>query len=452
MKKVKSFSEFTQLLEQFTPGATGVMGEPKLEKAADVIGQYVNKKTGGKYKKFPFIMYHNGVPGVMFYSSKNESAFRVGGNPNKKVPGLIGSLDYLEKFYNDKSTFTLTSDEFPLIKLVGEFVNLIKDPKYALEVMNESMVVEAKRWPKLTPEQKKYAQLELSKGRPVSSIAKEMNAGYYMVAKVKRDLPLNEEPIYAEEQNTMTLNDKVQWLEETMQDVYDISRSVAAGAFNSLFISGRAGTGKTYNVERAMHDEGLREGEDWIKISGALSTIIMYKQLFEYRDKVLVFDDCDAVFSNEDGRNILKAALDTKKIRNISYMKKMKMLFDPKDFENDPEGELNALESGQIPNRFGFAGRVIFISNLDKNKADPDGAIRSRSILVDINPEDATLMERMRVLLPHLEPRDMPMSQKEEIYEFMKDAKSVSMRTFVKAAGFKMADLPNWKRMAQRYV
>jgi len=256
----------------------------------------------------------------------------------------------------------------------------------------------------------------------------------------------------AEKQNEMTLQDKVKWLEETMTDIYDISRAVAAGAFNSLFISGRAGTGKTYNVEKAMHDEGLQEGDDWVKISGAVSTIIMYKQLYLYRDKVLVFDDCDAVFSNEDGRNILKAALDTKKIRNISYMKKVKMLFDPKDFENDPEGEFNAIESGLIPNKFDFAGRVIFISNLDKQKADPDGAIRSRSILVDVNPDDATLMERMRTLLPHLEPRDMPMKDKEEIYEFMKNANDVSMRTFVKAAGFKMAGLSNWQRMAKRYL
>ena len=46
----------------------------------------------------------------------------------------------------------------------------------------------------------------------------------------------------------------------------------------------------------------------------------------------------------------------------------------------------------------------------------------------------------------------MPMVEKEEIYEFMKDANDVSMRTFVKAAGFKVAGLPNWKRMAKRYL
>lgn len=165
-----------------------------------------------------------------------------------------------------------------------------------------------------------------------------------------------------------------------------------------------------------------------------------------------VFDDCDAVFRDENGRNLLKAALDTKAVRKISYLKKTTAVFDPKDFENDPEGEFNAIEAGLVPNSFEFAGRVIFISNLEKDKADPDGAIRSRSILIDVNPDDATLMERMKALLPHLEPVSMPLKEKEEIFDFMKDAKDISMRTFVKAAGFKMAGLPNWKRMAERYL
>ena len=451
MKRVKSFNEFSLMLESLTAGATGVMGDPKLEKAADVIAQYVNKKTGGQYLKFPFIMYHNGVPGIMFYSNKNESAFRVGANADRKTPGVVGQLDYMDKFYQDKSTFTITSEEFPIIKLLGEFVKMVKDPKYATEAVNESMLTEAKG-NKLTPDQKKYIESALNRGESAFAISKELGVRYRDILRVKNGLPMKETAAPAEKQNEMTLQDKVKWLEETMTDIYDISRAVAAGAFNSLFISGRAGTGKTYNVERAMHDEGLQEGDDWVKISGAVSTIIMYKQLYLYRDKVLVFDDCDAVFSNEDGRNILKAALDTKKVRNISYMKKVKMLFDPKDFDNDPEGEFNAIESGLIPNKFDFAGRVIFISNLDKQKADPDGAIRSRSILVDVNPDDATLMERMRTLLPHLEPRDMPIKDKEEMYEFMKNANDVSMRTFVKAAGFKMAGLDNWKRMARRYL
>jgi hypothetical protein len=284
------------------------------------------------------------------------------------------------------------------------------------------------------------------------AISKSLGVSYGQILKVKKGIKVKEDRSPVEKENEMTLADKVLWMEETMEDVYEITRRVAAGAFNSLFISGRAGTGKTFSVERAMHDEGLDEGEDWIKVSGSVSTIMMYKALYDYRSKTLVFDDADAVFSNEDGRNILKAALDTKKIRKISYMKKLGMLYDPVDYRDNPEGEFNALESGLIPNQFEFAGRVIFISNLPKDKADPDGAIRSRSILIDVNPDDATLMERMRLLLPHLEPKELPLADKEEIYEFMKQARDISMRTFVKAAGFKLAGLPNWKRMASRYL
>jgi hypothetical protein len=46
----------------------------------------------------------------------------------------------------------------------------------------------------------------------------------------------------------------------------------------------------------------------------------------------------------------------------------------------------------------------------------------------------------------------MPLKDKEEIYEFMKKANDVSMRTFVKAAGLKQAGLKNWERMAKRYL
>ena len=46
----------------------------------------------------------------------------------------------------------------------------------------------------------------------------------------------------------------------------------------------------------------------------------------------------------------------------------------------------------------------------------------------------------------------MALKDKEEIFDFMKEAKDISMRTFVKAAGFKMAGLGNWKRMAKRYL
>ena len=446
MKQVLSFSEWA-MTEGITAGATGII-DHKLSQAADVIAKFMNRKTGLGFVQFPFMAYVDGVAGIMYYSSTSDAAFRVGSGA---AGTLIGSLDWLDQFWQDSSTFTITSDEFSIVQLVGEFARLALDKKAVDAALQESILVESKDG-LLTPEEIKIISRKLDSGESAMAISKSLGVSYGQILKVKKGIKVKEDRSPVEQENEMTLADKVLWMEETMEDVYEITRRVAAGAFNSLFISGRAGTGKTFSVERAMHDEGMDEGEDWIKVSGSVSTIMMYKALYDYRSKTLVFDDADAVFSNEDGRNILKAALDTKKIRKISYMKKLGMLYDPVDYRDNPEGEFNALESGLIPNQFEFAGRVIFISNLPKDKADPDGAIRSRSILIDVNPDDATLMERMRLLLPHLEPKELPLADKEEIYEFMKQARDISMRTFVKAAGFKLAGIPNWKRMASRYL
>lgn len=433
--------------------------DPKLQKAADLIASYINKKTKLDFKAISIdeLIVVDGAEsiGKMFVSDKgNYPAIRVVANTNANQPGIVGQLEYYSEIgMNVNCDYVFSSDNFPIVQLVVEAARIIGDKKYAAQAemaMNESSLNESSS--KLSNEEIKMISKKLNSGQSAKDISEELGIPYYKILKIRKNAPAMTKDHPSIAMNEQTLDDKVKFLEETMEDIYDISRKVAAGAFNSLFISGRAGTGKTYNVERALKDEGLEIEDDYIIVSGAVSVIMMYKKMFQYRNQTLVFDDCDAVFRDENGRNLLKAALDTKKVRRLSYLKKSSSVFDPKDYENDPQGEYEMIENGIVPSYFEFAGRVIFISNLDKDKADPDGAIRSRSILVDVNPDDATLMERMRKLLPHLEPKEMAINEKEEIYEFMKKANDVSMRTFVKAAGFKMAGLSNWQRMAQRYL
>ena len=453
MKRIPNLSEFINEANAFAAKVEYV--KPALSKAADIVARFVNKKTRKDFKKFPFahtatISGQENV-GVMFYSSKGKEAFRVSDNTSG-VAGVIGSLQYFSNAESGIADFSLEAGthKIPVIKLLHEFIKLAMEDDYYTEVVAESLEVNEAKTRALSTKELKEVNDKLNAGDSVRSIALSLDVPYRQISRIKKGVSVKTIDSPAVAANDATLNDKVKYLEETMEDIYQISRRVGAGAFNSLFISGRAGTGKTYNVERALKDEGLVEDEDYVLVSGAASVIMMYKKFYQYRSGTLVFDDCDAVFRDENGRNLMKAALDTKKVRKISYLKKTKAVYDPKDVT--PEEEFNLQEAGVVPNTFEFSGRVIFISNLPKDKADPDGAIRSRSILVDVNPDDSTLMERMKKLLPHLEPTDMPMKEKEEIYEFMKQAKDVSMRTFVKAAGFKMAGLPNWKRMAERYL
>lgn len=451
MKFIPNYGDFRNSVNE-SLGYDGFASKTKLGQAASVIASFLNKKTKKDYRVFPFMMKSDGVDGVMLYSAKDSSAVRVGGKGMNRGPGIVGDLSYFSDAAKSNADYVISSENFPITALCYEFAKLISEPSYAKEVETlQESVNEAARGV-LKPQEQKMVMKQLKSGKSAAKIARDLGISYGAILKLKRNKNVTLEEPAAVQVNEETLNDKVKYLDETLDDIYQISRKVAAGAFNSLMISGRAGTGKTYSVEKALADEGLTIDDDFIMVSGAVSTIMMFKKMFQYRNKVLVFDDCDAVFRDENGRNILKAALDTKKVRRISYLKKSGLVFDPKDFEMDPEGEFNMIENGMVPAYFDFAGRVIFISNLAKDKADPDGAIRSRSILIDVNPDDATIMERIKTLLPYLEPKDMAMKDKLEIYEFMKTANDVSMRTFVKAAGFKDADLPNWQRMTKRYL
>ena len=452
MKFIPNYGDFKNSLNEASFNYNDDVGETKLGQAASIICSFLNKKTKLDFKIFPFGVKSNGVEGVMLYSAKGTAAVRVGGKGMNRGPGIVGDLAYFSDASKRTADFVMSSENFPITSLCYEFAKLISEPAYVKEVETlQESVNEGKRGV-LKPQEQKMVMKQLKSGKSAAKIARDLGISYGAILKLKKNETVTLEEPTAVKANEETLEDKVKFLDETLTDIYDIARKVAAGAFNSLMISGRAGTGKTFSVEKALKDEGLTADDDYIIVSGAVSTIMMFKKMFQYRNKVLVFDDCDAVFRDENGRNILKAALDTKKIRRISYLKKSGLVFDPKDFEMDPEGEFNMIENGMVPAYFDFAGRVIFISNLAKDKADPDGAIRSRSILIDVNPDDVTLMERIKTLLPDLEPKDMPMKDKEEIYEFMKKANDVSMRTFVKAAGFKVAGLPNWERMSKRYL
>ena len=452
MKFIPNYGDFKNSLNEAAFNFNDSLDETKLGQAANIICSFLNKKTKLDFKVFPFGVKSNGVEGVMLYSDKGTAAVRVGGKGMNRGPGIVGDLAFFSDAGSRKADFVMSSDSFPITAFVSEFAKLISEPSYAKEVETlQESVNEGKRGV-LTAQEQKMVMKQLKYGKSAAKISRDLGISYGAILKLKRNENVTLEEPAAVKVNEETLADKVKFLDETLQDIYDIARKVAAGAFNSLMISGRAGTGKTFSVEKALTDEGLVADDDYIMVSGAVSTIMMFKKMYQYRNKVLVFDDCDAVFRDENGRNILKAALDTKAVRRISYLKKSGLVFDPKDFEMDPEGEFNMIENGMVPAYFDFVGRVIFISNLAKDKADPDGAIRSRSILIDVNPDDATLMERIKTLLPYLDPKDMPLADKEEIYDFMKKANVVSMRTFVKAAGLKQAGLKNWERMTKRYL
>ena len=151
-----------------------------------------------------------------------------------------------------------------------------------------------------------------------------------------------------------------------------------AGENRSTIISGPAGLGKSYGVEKKLeqHDP---EGLTSTCIKGFSRATGLYKKLYQFRfpGNVIVLDDCDSVFRDEDALNILKAACDTTEVRHLSWGAETKMV--------DEEGM-------DIPTHFVFEGAIIFITNKDFAKevelntgnAVHFEALMSRSFYIDL--------------------------------------------------------------------
>ena len=114
--------------------------------------------------------------------------------------------------------------------------------------------------------------------------------------------------------------------EKTMAEQYELVQeralAIATGRTNfvkSLLVIGAPSSGKTFNIMDTIHKAGLKEGDDYVIKKGKISPLGMYRTLIEQIDGLTIFDDCDSVMADEDGVNMLKGALDTDPIRQISY-------------------------------------------------------------------------------------------------------------------------------------
>lgn len=181
-------------------------------------------------------------------------------------------------------------------------------------------------------------------------------------------------------------------------------------------------TGKTHTTEKVLHSMGLEDGKGYFKNTGSVSAAGLYSLLFRYKDKIVLFDDSDDVFNDTEGRNILKAATDTKKKRKLVWNKMGKNVVDPDTMTDD-----EILDAGLIPRYFEFTGRIIFISNMSLDKLDPDKALRTRAFIIDINPTDEEIYDFMDKIVGDMELEDglqLTLAQRKHVVELLRKGKS----------------------------
>jgi len=123
---------------------------------------------------------------------------------------------------------------------------------------------------------------------------------------------------------------------------------VAQGKTNGLLVVGDPGISKSHTVLKTLTNLGFQEDGEYVIYRGHTSPLGLYMTLWQDQKlgstkRIIIFDDCDSALG-KDGLNIVKAVLDSKERRMVSFVS-------------------SRLPSG-IPTQFEFSGRIIFISNL----------------------------------------------------------------------------------------
>ena len=240
-----------------------------------------------------------------------------------------------------------------------------------------------------------------------------------------------------------------------------LAQVVARGKRNSLVITGGAGIGKSFTIFETLKEEGMVKNTDWYLIKGKITTASLYQNLFLHRNKtLLVFDDTDSVWGDQDAANILKAALDSYDERFVSWysartvnVSKM-MDYEKEEFYANIDSEI-AKDPGnpkiKLPSEFEYTGRIIFISNLPQAKLDP--AVLNRSAKIDMDLTTAEIFARIDSILPFIGDKSVPIDAKREIFDFIKQKfaegllDSPSIRTYVGAEDLYRSGLPNWREL-----
>lgn len=283
---------------------------------------------------------------------------------------------------------------------------------------------------------------------------------------IDEDFTINENSTEVEqpENETVKLKSINEKVFESEIDIFETVKlytaQVAFGVSNSLIISGKPGLGKTFDVLEML--DTLRT--PYIHIKSDISTSGLYEILFLNREKLLVFDDCDSVWGSVESENILKAALDTSKVRQVARV--IKTHFDSFGLSDSAIQQIYD-ETGKLPKQFEFRGRVIFITNVPGE--DIDKAILSRSLHVDIDPPKDKVIARIEKILHLLGGAKVDINIKRGVLDFMIELDDkfdmrfdLNFRTFVHCLNIRLANefdmdvggekLPTWKMLIKQYL
>jgi hypothetical protein len=209
----------------------------------------------------------------------------------------------------------------------------------------------------------------------------------------------------------MTWEDKFEMLNNSVESVVD-------GNIQALIVSGSPGSGKSEAVYSKLSELGV----DYKLFSGGLSNSQeLFNILVKYSaGEIIVFDDMDAIFKDINTINILKAALQNKQSREITWRDK----------------------------KLTFTSGIIMITNLEKLNS----ALVSRAFVVRVDLTNEQMVDKIEKTMEGFHP-EIDMNIKMEVISFLKEissgVRSIDYRNFEKALlSYNMFGKQKYKKFA----
>ena len=377
------------------------------EKAIDLIISYI-EKTGTDLYPYDELFYiqkeDTFLTGQLFLSLKSSKAVRLNWIKDD-IRSEIHSIDVWDSFsFESNPDYTLDLEGISVAKALPQISDFFKNPSLYIESESEESVMSENYDPEKEIEEQEKKLKRARSAESKERISRKIDWLKASVAKVEK----------VEKESDKITQDDLKLDVFKAIELYTIQ--VARGKSNSLLITGMAGVGKTATVTDTLRSIGMVADVHYYKSTGTITTAALYEILFKHRNRLIIFDDCDAVFKEPDSVNLLKGALDTYEKRDLSKHTKGNT-FDSTNM-SDEEIQEKWEETGEkiLPNRFEFNGQVIFISNLPEEKFDD--ALISRSLHVDVHLNKQEIIGRMKEIMNKMLP-DVSMSMKEEALEYL---------------------------------
>ena len=264
--------------------------------------------------------------------------------------------------------------------------------------------------------------------------------------KTKSDIVAYHEPIQIETDTEIS-----QRISDRFEILEDLAIGSTTGEIRSLIVSGPAGLGKSFTIEKTLN-QWDPDGTNHTIIKGYVRATGLYKTLFAHSapGQVVVFDDADTIFFDDTSLNMLKAVCDSTENRTVSYLAESQ-LFDDGTAE-------------RLPKSFEFHGTIIFITNYDFDAMIEKGhklaphllAMMSRSHYIDLSMKTKRdYMVRIHQVISKglLDNVGLTHVAQQEVVSFLdanKDTlRELSIRVALKVASIRKLKEQKWEKIAK---